>query len=75
MCGAAEIIFMSIRKEKIMKNNFNKKIAKVLITALCPLLLMSACQSSNPRSSARIGEAAYHGISVGIQAAVNQINK
>ncbi len=58
-----------------MKNKFTEKIAKILVTALCPLLLMSACYSPHTRSSARIGEAAYSGISLGVNSAVNQIDK
>lgn len=57
-----------------MKNKFTEKIVKILITALCPLLLMSACYKPD-RSSDRTVNGAYSGITFGINSAIERLEK
>ncbi len=70
MRGAAKLFFTFEKEKKIMKNKFTEKIVKILVTALCPLLLMSACYKPN-RSSERMVNGLYSGITFGIDSAVN----
>lgn len=58
-----------------MKNKFNGKIAKIFITMLCPMLLLSACYKPDTRPSARTVGGAYSGITFGIDSAVNRFEK
>lgn len=71
MRGAAKLFFTFEKEKKIMKNKFTEKIVKILVTALCPLLLMSACYKPDTRSSERTVNGLYSGITFGIDSAVN----
>ena len=69
------IVFTFEKEKKIMKNKFNEKIARIFITMLCPMLLLSACHNPDTRPSAQTVSGAYSGITFGIDSAVNRFEK
>ena len=58
-----------------MNNKFTEKIIKILVTALCPMLLLSACYKPNPRPVDCNFNGSYSGITFGIDSVVNRLEK